>query len=130
MRRNLTVDWDSYGQYATDLFTDKAIDTIKHHDKSQPMFLMLTHLAVHVANEYELLQAPKEEVDKFNYIQNEDRRTYAAMVSKLDQSVGKVVRALDKNGMLNNSVILFMSDNGALSVGMRSDEIRAKKNLI
>lgn len=95
----------------------KAIETIQNHDKSNPMFMMLTHLAPHTANEFDPMQAPQDEIDKFDYIQNEKRRIYAAMVSKLDEGVGKVVKALDRNKMLDNSIILFFSDNGAPILG-------------
>lgn len=118
MRNNLSVSWDTMGTYATDLFTDKAIDTIKNHDKSSPMFMMLTHLAPHTANEFDPMQAPDDEISKFNYIENKKRRIYAAMVSKLDESVGRVVKALSDNDMLDNSIILFLSDNGSPVVGM------------
>ncbi|XP_055304417.1 arylsulfatase B-like isoform X3 [Sitodiplosis mosellana] len=121
MRKNLTVHWDTIKQYATDLFTDQAIETIKNHDRSAPMFMMLTHLAPHTANEDDPMQAPEDEINKFSYIQNRKRRVYAAMVSKLDQSVGKVVKALDDNKMLDNSIILFMSDNGSPIQGEHSN---------
>lgn len=120
MRNNLEVSWDSIGTYATDLFTEKAVKTIENHNKSVPLFLLLSHLAPHAANAYEPLQAPKDEINKFSYIQDADRRAYAAMVKKLDDSVGKVVKALDENDMLDNSIILFMSDNGAPVKGMDS----------
>lgn len=113
MRKNLTVDWSTQGQYATDLFTEKAVEMIDNHNKNDPMFMMLTHLAPHTANSYDPMQAPQDEIDKFKYIQDNNRRIYAAMVSKLDESVGKVVEALERNKMLENSIILFMSDNGA-----------------
>lgn len=118
MRKNLTMSWDTINQYATDLFTNKTVETIKNHDKRDPMFLMLTHLAPHTANENDPMQAPDEEIKKFKYIRDEDRRVYAAMVSKLDESVGQVVKALDDNKMLDNTIILFMSDNGAPVTGM------------
>lgn len=118
MRNNLSVSWDTNGTYATDLFTDKAIDTIKNHDKSSPMFMMLAHLAPHTANEQDPMQAPAGEINKFSYIEDKKRRIYAAMVSKLDESVGKVVKALSDNDMLDNSIILFFSDNGSPIVGM------------
>ncbi|XP_031636044.1 arylsulfatase I-like isoform X2 [Contarinia nasturtii] len=117
MRKNLSVHWDTINQYATDLFTDKAIETIQTHDKNKPMFMMLSHLAPHTANEFDPMQAPEDEINKFEYIKNEKRRVYAAMVSKLDEGVGKVVKALDQNKMLENSIILFFSDNGSPIVG-------------
>lgn len=113
MRKNLTVDWNSVGTYATDLFTEKSVETINNHNKSEPMFMMIAHLAPHAGNEDDPLQAPVEEINKFKYIHDKKRRTYAAMVSKLDESVGKVVEALEYNKMLDNTIILFMSDNGA-----------------
>lgn len=113
MRRNLTVHRNTMGTYATDLFTEKAIETIDNHNKSIPMFMMLSHLAPHTGNEYDPMQAPEDEINKFKYIQNKKRRTYAAMVSKLDNGVGKVIKALEKNHMLENTIILFMSDNGS-----------------
>lgn len=119
MRKNLTVDWDTAGQYATDLFTKKAIESINNHNKNDPMFMMITHLAPHTANSYDPMQAPQEEINKFKYIQDENRRIYAAMVSKLDESVGRVVEALENKKMLENSIILFMSDNGAPIEGDR-----------
>lgn len=77
----------------------------------------MSHLAPHTANEYDPMQAPNDEIEKFNYIRDENRRIYAAMVSKLDTSVGKVVKALSDSNMLENTVILFMADNGAPVVG-------------
>lgn len=113
MRKNFTTYWDSIGQYATDLFTEKAVETIENHDKNKPLFMLLTHLAPHAASEENPLQAPESEVSKFRYIKDENRRTYAAMISKLDEGVGKVVKALESEGMLENSIVLFLSDNGA-----------------
>lgn len=81
------------------------------------MFLYMAELAPHTANEFDPLQAPQDEIDKFNYIKSPDRRTYAAMVSRLDKSVGRIVKALEENGMLENSILLFFSDNGAPVIG-------------
>lgn len=97
----------------TDLLTTEAISLIENHSYNGPLFLMLNHMAPHSANFYDPLQAPKANIDKFNgKIEDENRQVYAAMVDKVDESVGKVVEALAKNGMLENSVIIFASDNG------------------
>lgn len=117
MRNNLEVSWETQNQYATDLFTEIALNRIQNQNKSAPMFMVLSHLAPHAANSYDPLQAPEDDIKKFDYIQNKERRNYAAMVSKLDESVGKVVKALETNEMLDNSIILFMPDNGAAVLG-------------
>lgn len=127
MRKDLDVNYGTNGSYATDLFTEKAIETINKHNKRDPMFMMVTHLAPHTGNDYDPMQAPAEEINKFKYIRDKNRRVYAAMVSKLDESVGKIVEALEKNKMLDNSIILFMSDNGAPVEGKSSFHFQVKK---
>ena len=63
---------------------------IQSHDSSKPLFLYLAHQAVHSANDHEPLQAPGSFIKKFKKISDPRRKVYAAMVSALDQSVGKV----------------------------------------
>lgn len=82
---------------------------------------MIAHLAPHTGSETDPLEAPSELVNKFNYIENEDRRKYAAMVHKLDESVGRVFLALQKKGILENSIVVFYSDNGAPTQGVFSN---------
>lgn len=65
------------GKYATDLFTEEAVNVINHHNKSQPLYLYLAHLAVHSGNPYAPLQAPADVVAKFAYIKDEKRRKFA-----------------------------------------------------
>lgn len=113
MRKNLDLYRESVGTYATDLFTRESIKIIQNHNRSDPLFLYIPHLAPHAANSYDPLQAPQEKINKFSHIKDERRRTYAAMVSALDDSIGNVVNALKENQMLDNSVILFFCDNGA-----------------
>ena len=82
--------WTEWGQYSTELYTNKALDVIQAHDPSKPLFLYLAHQAVHSANNHQPLQAPEELIKKFDNISDPQRKIYAAMVSALDQSVGKV----------------------------------------
>nr|ATE50184.1 glucosinolate sulfatase 5 [Psylliodes chrysocephala] len=126
-RRNLDVDYDAKGKYSTTLFTNEAVKLIQEHDTNNPMFLYLAQIAPHTANEEEQLQAPDEEIAKFAHIKDPERRIYAAMVSLLDQSVGTVIAALREKRMLQNSVILFFSDNGAAEFGSNYP-FRGKKN--
>ncbi|XP_055526835.1 arylsulfatase B-like [Wyeomyia smithii] len=121
MRRNATVDMKSHGTYATDYFTEAASSVILDHNSEEPLFLVVSHLAPHAGNADDPMQAPEETINKFGYISDIDRRIYAAMISKLDDSVGQIFNTLKTKNMLENSIILVMSDNGAPSVGMHSN---------
>ncbi|XP_076252531.1 arylsulfatase B-like [Rhynchophorus ferrugineus] len=121
MRRNMSVDWEAKGKYSTELFTDEAVNTIRDHNTKDPLFMYLAHLAPHAGNDWDPLQAPDEEITKFAHIQDPERRIYAAMVSMLDRSVGAVVGALREKHMLENSIIIFMSDNGAAPEGIHAN---------
>ncbi|XP_022218278.2 arylsulfatase B, partial [Drosophila obscura] len=120
-RRDLEPCPEAEGTYATEAFTTEARQIIERHDKSRPLFMVLSHLAVHTGNEDNPMQAPEEEVAKFAHIRDPKRRTYAGMISSLDKSVVQTMRALADNGMLNNSIVLLYSDNGAPTVGIHSN---------
>ncbi|XP_050527752.1 arylsulfatase B-like [Daktulosphaira vitifoliae] len=113
LRRNDSFAWDVVGKYATDVFTDEAVRLIKEQPSNKPLFLYLAHVAVHTGNHGKNLEAPQSEIKKFSHIADPNRRTYAAMVSKMDESVGRVVQALSEKNMLYNTIIVFMSDNGS-----------------
>lgn len=113
MRDNITPATSTLGNYSTTLFTDVAIKKIQDHNQDNPMFMLLTYTAPHAGYSTDPLQVPEEIVSRFDYISDPDRRRYAAMVSVLDDSIGRVVESIKNSGMLNNSVIVFVSDNGA-----------------
>lgn len=117
MRRGLEPAWDLHGQYSTDVFTKEAVRLIDNHNTSRPMFLYLSHAAVHSGNPYNPLPAHDHDVAKFPKILDYNRRRFAGMLSKLDESVGLVVEALRKRKMLENSVIVFSTDNGGPPAG-------------
>lgn len=121
MRRNMSVDLSSEGQYSTQLFTDEAVSIINRHDTNHPLFLYLAHLAPHTGNYDAPFQAPDEDIARFGHIEDPERRVYAAMVSRVDQSVGEVMQALRVKGMLDNSIVVFMTDNGAPTHGIHSN---------
>ena len=116
-RRNMSVAWGDYGNYATDIFTDEAVNIIDHHDADEPLFLYLAHLAVHSANTYSPLQAPQDAIDRHSYIKDENRRKFSGMLYKLDESVGKVIEALNKKKILQDCIIVFTTDNGGPAAG-------------
>ncbi|BET01848.1 arylsulfatase b [Nesidiocoris tenuis] len=111
--KNETPAWEHVGRYATELYSSEAVRLIKDHDATEPMFLYMAHTAVHAGHRGRFLEAPQGRTNSLKYILEPNRRTYAAMVTKLDDSVGELVDALRERDMLSNTIILFMSDNGA-----------------
>lgn len=93
--------------YLTDFFTKKAVDFIEAQPKEDPFFLFLSYTAPHGP-----MHATKEDLARFTHIKNKKRRTYAAMVWAMDRGVGQVMDALKDNAMLENTLVIFLSDNG------------------
>ncbi|CAG9792195.1 unnamed protein product [Diatraea saccharalis] len=120
-RRDSAVAHDLFGKYATDIYTNEAVKVIREHNGSVPLFLMVAHSAVHSGNPYEPIRAPEHVYDKFNHIKDRQRQKFAGVLWKLDESVGKVVEALQTNGLLHNSIILFTTDNGGAAAGFNSN---------
>ncbi|XP_072145090.1 arylsulfatase B-like [Dermacentor andersoni] len=83
-------------------------------------FLLLSHQSPHGAGEPEPFQAPPENVDKFSYIGEKNRTIYAGMLDALDQSVGEVFKALSDADMLDNTLLIFCSDNGGQPWGIHT----------
>ncbi|KAK0097327.1 hypothetical protein PV326_002412 [Microctonus aethiopoides] len=119
-QNELKPDMSNKNKYATDIFTDEAVKIIDKHDDDQPLYLQISHLAPHSSDGLETLETRDlaEVNETFAYIQEIHRRKYAGMVSALDESVGRVVAALSEKNLLENSIILFMSDNGAQTFGL------------
>lgn len=90
----------------TDGFTREACDFILRH-QAQPFFLCLAYNAVHSP-----LQADDKYFERFSHIEDVQRRIFAAMLSHLDDGIGKVVGTLTAAGLRDNSLIIFLSDNG------------------
>ncbi|XP_073967236.1 arylsulfatase I [Choristoneura fumiferana] len=120
-RRGFEVAHDLFGQYATDVYTDEAIKVITAHNKTEPLFLMIAHSAVHSGNRDEFLRAPDSVVNQFEHIKDYQRRKFAAVMSKLDESVGKVVESLQSGGLLENSIVIFTTDNGGAAAGFNDN---------
>lgn len=95
-------------EYITDELSHQAIRIIKETSvKKQPFFMYLAYNAPHVP-----LQAKAEDLKKFVDIQDIDRRIYAAMVYAVDRGVGEIVQTLKANNQFDNTLIVFLSDNG------------------
>ncbi|XP_050679901.1 arylsulfatase I isoform X1 [Leptidea sinapis] len=120
-RRGFAVAHDLFGKYATDVYTEEAVKIIKSHNTLNPLFLMVAHSAVHTGNPYEPIRAPEPRVAEFEHIQDPQRRKFAAVVSKMDESVGAIVQSLQARGMLQDTIILFSTDNGGPAAGFNSN---------
>jgi len=102
------VDWANEGVYSTLIYATAAVDIITAHDASTPLFLYLAFQAVHSPD-----QVPQSYIDPYNAtIPDLKRRTFAGMLSALDEAVGNVTDALDRAGLRENTLILFVADNG------------------
>lgn len=99
------------GQYLADFLTEKAVGFIQRH-KAEPFFLYLPHFGVHSP-----FQAKPELIAKFKDklgVGGHNNPTYAAMIASVDESVGHVVAELEKQGIADNTIVIFASDNGGV----------------
>jgi arylsulfatase A-like enzyme len=125
------VDWQRNGKflkepgYYTELIGSDAVRIIETHETSKPLFLYVASLAPHAP-----YQAPQKYVDAYkDTIKDPMRRTYAGMITALDDQVGRIVAALKEKKMLDNTIIVFSADNGGatsalFATGARSPEER------
>jgi arylsulfatase A-like enzyme len=93
-------------EYLTDAFAREAVAFIERH-KSEPFFLYLPFNATHAP-----LQAPDKYTNRFSQIGDARRRTYAAMLSAMDDAVGAVVEKLRASQLEENTLVFFIGDNG------------------
>lgn len=102
-------------KYLTDEFSDEAVRFVEKHKKN-PFFLYLAYNAPHSP-----LQATKEYLDRFPNILDNKRKTYAAMVSAVDDGVGKLLDKLESLQLDKNTLVYFLSDNGGPEKDNSSD---------
>jgi arylsulfatase A-like enzyme len=102
-------------KYLTDEFSDEAVRFVEKHQK-QPFFLYLAYNAPHSP-----LQATQQYLDRFPNIEDKKRKTYAAMVSAVDDGVGKVLDKLESLKLDKNTLVYFLSDNGGPEKDNSSD---------
>lgn len=93
-------------EYLTDALAREAVDFIGRH-ADEPYFVFLSFNAVHTP-----MDATEETLARFGHIADEKRRTYAGMLTSLDDAVGRVLAAVDAAGDTDNTVVFFFSDNG------------------
>ena len=92
--------------HTTEAFSNEAVNYIDAN-KDRPFFIYASYNAVHAP-----LQATAPYLARFASVSDPKRRTYLAMLAALDDGVGKIVEAVERNGLANNTLIVFTSDNG------------------
>ncbi|MBM4086612.1 MAG: sulfatase [Lentisphaerae bacterium] len=115
------------GEYVTDRLGDEAVNFIKDN-RQRPFFLYLPHFAVHTPH-----QAKPELIAQYKGKPGEGRQrdpTYAAMIESLDQSVGRVLDCLDTEGLADNTVVVFFSDNGGFGPITDMTPLRGSKGML
>ncbi len=114
-------DWESCWDkgYTTDLIAAEAVKCIENYSKgSDPYFVYVAFNAPHTP-----FQAPEDEIaehispEQFAALtkKQQDGYTYRAMVSRMDKGIGKILAAIEKSGEKDNTILLFMSDNGGVA---------------
>ena len=138
------LDGDPEGTYLTDRLTDVTIDFLTEHQE-EPFFFVLSHYAVHtplqakpeVTARYAdkakdlgpVTEADYEAEREAETKLRQDHPTYAAMIESTDQSVGRILDALDDLELWERTIVMFVSDNGGLSTLMRRSPTQATSNL-
>jgi arylsulfatase A-like enzyme len=109
--------------YTTDAYAARAVDWLETR-QGKPFFLYLPFNAQHAP-----LEAPKKYLDRFGHIADEKRRTFAAMMSAMDDAVGQVLTKVRELGQEENTLVFFVADNGGPTqqTTSRNDPLRGRK---
>src|SRR4051794_29379549 len=114
-------------EYLTDAFAREAVSFIDRH-RETPFLLYLAFNAVHTP-----MHATDPRLSRFAAIEDEARRTYAAMLSAMDEGVGRVLDTLRARGLEEDTLVVFFSDNGGPTMpgttinASRNDPLRGSK---
>jgi len=109
-------------EYLTDALSRESVNFIERN-ADNPFFIYLAYNAPHGP-----LQATEKYLNRFQEIENKNRRTYAAMVSAMDDGIGSVISKLKEKGIYGNTIVYFLSDNGGRLRGDSDNgELRGKK---
>ena len=105
--------------YMSNDIGNESVDFISRHKKN-PFFLYAAFNAPHAP-----MQALEEDLKLFSHIKDKLRQTYCAMVYRLDQNVGKILTALQAQGLERNTLVVFISDNGGPANSIANGSINA-----
>jgi arylsulfatase A-like enzyme len=112
--------------YSTHLLARESERLIRERDRSKPLFLYVPFNAVHGP-----YQVPDEYLKPYGALKG-NRQKYAGMLAAMDEAVGRIVAAIDSEGLRQNTLFVFSSDNGGPSPGSITDNgpLRAGKGTL
>ncbi len=111
--------------YITDRIGDAACQFIDRN-RDQPFFLFVSFTAPHGP-----LQPKPDVLERVSHIRQAKRRKYAGLIVSLDDNVGKILAAVDRNRLRENTVVLFTNDNGGQTqTGAVNDPLRGRKGML
>lgn len=102
-------------EYITDALSREAVLYIEKYQNT-PFFMYLGYNAPHTP-----LQATQKYLDRYAHISDQKRRTYAAMISAMDDGIGKILNKLEDLSLTENTIVIFLSDNGGPEKANASD---------
>jgi len=114
--RNPVLEDGPEGEYLTDRLTNEAIQFINDNTSEQtskPFFLYLPYFTVHTP-----LQGKEEVIKKYTHkegCKGQKHAIYASMVESADQNIGRIINALKDEGLHENTMVIFFSDNGGIA---------------
>lgn len=107
------LDWQRNGKsvqeegYSTNLLANEACNWLRQRDKARPFFLYLPFNAIHTP-----LSAPDEVMVKHHQLAHPKLRMLAGAIDAMDTAIGQVLTTLDQESLAQNTIVLFLSDNG------------------
>ena len=123
------LDWQHNGKsvkeegHVTELLTNKAIEHLSSYQGEQPFFMYLAYSAPHTPLQY--VPNPTED---YSHIADADRRVFAEMTTDVDIHIGSVLASLKDTGLADNTIVVFMSDNGGnLEAGASNGKLKGSK---
>jgi arylsulfatase A-like enzyme len=111
-------------KYSTEAITDESLDFIKRNGQA-PFFLFVSYIAPHVP-----MEALEKDLKKFPDVKDPLRKTMLAMMANMDDGIGRILNHLKSEGLYENTIIYFMSDNGGSTVqnASRNDPFSGTKS--
>ena len=135
--RRGTEPVDLSGKYSTDLFADAAIDFVRRH-RQRPWCVYLPFNAVHFLSSINMSpgetpqwQAPAKYLALYGFKADEpdEQKRFRAVLSALDDAIGRVVTAVDELALGDRTIVIFLSDNGAFMLPGRGKEVQSNAPL-